>query len=342
MIVTIRISSTLLGTNTFNQLTMIGQNVQIDGNQITPVKTESATVSIDPSSSLGYVEMAVFHNLDPGNARFFIEGSDDYHWRSGPVVLGTSDQTLNYTLLQAAAASTTFSRADLENTITLPIISSQDSSNNQGQPHEKISAIRTLIIHVQPNTLRFTGNGFYGRRDIFEAELAENAGEETEDPPGIDLTASNFNFTYKLWIVPGNPIQTEGQMLRVVAIEPIQIVFNNPITGFGALFMQNQINENSRQSIEDRINANVQNQIDAQVGGQTQDTDLQARVTANVVQTEFQIDPQEKESIYFNTLISFPTELTAPTPPPDNGEPDSKSGCLKGALVLGLWLQGLA
>ncbi|MEZ4941744.1 MAG: hypothetical protein R3D58_12770 [Saprospiraceae bacterium] len=329
----VRISSVLLGENTFNQMTMVGQNIAVQDNHIIKLQEETATVSIDPESSTGYMEVAVFTELEPGEARFWIQASDNYHWRSGLVNLAGNEQLLSYGLFPVDKASTTFSESALEESIELPMIQSMDNESNAGEPHEIISAITELKINIKSDHLRFEGKGYYGRRDIFEG-----AG-------GVNIGSSDYEFTYKLRILPGNPITQPGQMLRAEAVEPIQVFFANPVVGFVALFMQQKINEDSRRSIEKQLNARVQDEIDARVSAQTSDAALLARVTATVVETTIHFDPEEEDFLEFNILMSFPTELTS-----TSGTGNSGSGCGLKLLALSflfgltgaglfLWLQ---
>ncbi|MCB9330697.1 MAG: hypothetical protein H6574_06415 [Lewinellaceae bacterium] len=310
MQVRVRISSVLLGENTFNQMTMVGQNVVVQDNHIVTVREETATVSIDPESSTGYMEVAVFTELEPGDARFWIEASDNYHWRSGPVTLAGNDQLLSYGLFPVDKSGTTFSESFLEDAIELPMVQSMDNETNAGEPHEIISAITELKINIKSDHLRFNGKGYYGRRDIFEG-----AG-------GINIGSSDYDFTYKLRILPGNPIHHPGQMLRAEAVEPIEIFFANPVVGFVAFFMQQKINEDARQSIEKQLNAQVQDEIDARVTQQSSNPALLARVTATVIETKIIFDPQEEDFLEFNILMSFPSELTSAS-----GNGNSGSGC---------------
>ncbi len=312
MATSILISSLLYGEPVFGGLAMHGQRFVVDGNDNETLH-QHETATLQTGGDLAtYSQQATFNSLAPGTARFWIMHEGVILWRSGDVVLTDDDQLFRYTLYPMEGEETTYGESRLEDELELPIITSAEEGEDDPDEANTISAIEELTINIKSDHLRFNGEGYYGSRALYESE------------GGVDLLASNFQFEYKVRI-EASKAPSAAHLLQVTPVEPIQIGFANPLVGFFALFLQQRINDDTREAIEADLNGRVQDEIEARVGAMTDDAALIARTTASVRKITIHFDVEEEDFLEFELILSIPTELV---------EESTSGGCSLGASVL--------
>ena len=179
MSVKIRIVSTLLGEAVFVGLVMRGQRFTVINDQEIPdLQVQENIIEVYAS---GYVQQADFQDLEPGDYRFWIHYQDVKLWRSVVLTIDGSDQLFRYTTMMVEGDDATQSETQLNDLISLPILSSAEDGVDDPAEANTITAIESLSLNIKSDYIRLNGEGYYGSRLVYENG-------------GFDIAASTFSF----------------------------------------------------------------------------------------------------------------------------------------------------
>lgn len=268
----------------------------------------------------------VFATVPAGKCRVCVRsGSGNLIWRSPLLMISTGNEEFNFTVISVPEGETTFSADQFEREIALPFV-----ADIEGLDEDLV--ISKIDVAIKRQHIDIDGEG----------KLAK----------GSDWTilASDLQFDYDFEITPTESIDTE-LTVNIRPTSSLSLSMSNPITGFGLLFMQDQVNFMLKSTIRKIINAQIASQIQKGASDALGGEGSTEMVTATVSSCEIIQDGTtvsqplpggSTSAIPVNKLkmlvdISLPTELVT-----KNIAGGSKKGCLGigifAALVFGVLL----